>query len=663
MRLRPRTVVPLHLLASLALALALAAAPVLAQQRRARPAPAQGRNAERAKRAEAAALLVEAADKARSFDDLFYRARVQALAADALWPHDERQARAIFRRAWEAAEASDKAEHEEAAQEAGALPGAVPKVTDARDEVLRKAAARDSRLAEAFLRALASEKDESSASGNETARRTAWRELSPSGARRLALAYELLEAGESRRAAEVAAPLVNEGVSANLIAFILRLSKSRSVEAFALYTRLLERAAADPRTDANAVLMLSAPSVSPELMVVVDEFGSLQFRALPAYEPDVARQTSNFRGVRAFWDLAAAVLSRPLPPRDELTMQELMARFYATGRLLPYFEDSSSPHAPYAATLRARHSELFNETEAGRREQVSSQFGLNRIMPTGYVDPLRSQAEELAHATDPQQRAGIALSMVRTAVRNRYWDRARRAASEIEDEALRARVLSFIQVHQIKDITRAYEDDKEDDSGGVARFARGADVPPFAKAWGLAQAAVIAARRKKPAAEVRQAVAELINEAEDFASRVERGTRERVAAYGVVTMAAARANAERAWGLLSKTVEAANSVEDFTGDDSSFDLAGDDAGAAAAEEFSVEAEVFRLDQIFATMAHLDFDKALAEARALKGGEPQAFATIAVAKSRIQESGVRIRMSGVRRNKAANAITDFFSSDS
>ena len=61
------------------------------------------------------------------------------------------------------------------------------------------------------------------AQGAEPPRKTAWRELSPAGARRLALAYELLEAGEVFRARTVAAPLINEGVSASLIAFILRL--------------------------------------------------------------------------------------------------------------------------------------------------------------------------------------------------------------------------------------------------------------------------------------------------------------------------------------------------------------------------------------------------------------------------------------------------------
>lgn len=641
MRLRPRTVFPLRLCASLALALALLPSLVLAQQRRGgrTPVASQGKAAERARRAEAAALLVETADKARAFDDLFYRARVQALAADALWPLDERQARAIFRRAWEAAEASDKAEREEAASEAGALPGQTPKVTDARDEVLRKAAARDSRLAEAFLRALASEKDESAAPETERPPRTAWGELSPSGARRLALAYEMLEAGEVRRAAEVAAPLVGEGVNANLIAFILRLRNRSITEADTLYLNLLERAVASSQTDFNDVLLLSSPVISPELMVVVDNFGSLQFRALPPATANAATmQTVTHKAWTAFYNLAARVLSRPLVSEDGMyIVPELVGRFYATGRLLPYFENTSAAYGAYAPTLRLCHSELFNLLEGGRREQLSSQFELMKMAATGNVDPLRSQTDELAHSTDPQERAGIALGMARAAVRHRLWDRARRAAAAIEDESVRARVLSFIQIHQIKDLTRAYEEDKEDDFEGVARFARGADVPPFARAWGLAQAAAVAARKKGMDAQARRAaVAELINEAEGFASRVAQGSRERVAAYGVVTMAAASAQPERAWGLLRETVKAANSVEDFAGDESSFDV-GEGAGA---EEFSVEAEVFRLDQIFATMAHLDFDKALAEARALEGGEPEAFATIALARSRMQESGVR-----------------------
>ena len=563
------------------------------------------------------------------------------LAADALWPYDARQARTIFRRAWEAAAASDKAEQEETARETGALPGAVPKVTDARDEVLAKVGMRDARLAEVFLRDLASEKDEGNAARNEPPRRTAWHELSENGSQRLALASRLLGFHEPRRAAEVAAPLVSEGVSVDLIDFIRRLRDQSLGDADALYLRLLGYAAANPLTDSNDLLLLSSPFVSPSLLVVVDEFGALQFRVLPPAKISAAQLSQlTPKTWAAFYNLAASVLSRPLRPRgDGVTMQELVARFYATGRLLPFFENSSAPHSVYAPTLRARQSELFNELEASRREQLTSQLGINSMTRAGYVDPLRTQTDELAQTTDPTERTSLALSIISTAVRNKFWDRARRAAAEIEDAGRRQTALTYIQVHQIKDILHAYEDPKEDDFESVAKFVRGADVPPLARAWGLAQTATIAARKRD--ARTSQNIAELIDEAESYAARVDRGTPERVAAYAVVTTAAAPLDAPRAWELLQKTVEAANEAQDFTGDDVSLSFwAGADAANGTVEEFEIEAEVFRLDGIFATMAHLDFDKALAEARSLDGDVPQAFAMIAVAKSRIQGSEAR-----------------------
>jgi hypothetical protein len=640
MRLRPRTVCRLRSLAFVALVLTFASTNALTQKRgrTERTLATQNKNAENRRRTQALTLLVETAGKARLFDDLYYRARIQMLAGDALWSHDERQARMIFRRAWEAAAASDEAEQEEAKREAGALPGSISKVTDARDEVLARAAARDARLAEIFLRDLSFEKDGTSVDENEPLSRTAWHELSVTGARRLALASELLDAGETRRAVEIAAPAIKEGATTEIITFILRLRERSISDADALYMRLLERAAADPHTDANAVLLLSSPIISPSLLVLIDEYGLLQFRALPLAGTNAASQHSVPQTAQiAFYNLAASVLLRPLPNYIGPTLQEEMARFYAIGRLLPFFENTSAPYVTYAPALRARHSELFNEIEAGPREQVSSQFGVNSLTRAGYVDPLRSQADQLSRATDTAEREHIALAMVRTAVRNKYWDRARRAAAEIEDVERRRAALSFIQVQQIKDINAAYADEKEDGFESVVKFVRESDVPSFAKAWGFAQAAVIAARRRK--AQTSQTVAELINEAESYAARVAQGTPERVAAYGVVTTTAARVDAPRAWSLLREFVKAANAVDDFTGEEVSFDLNGNESSDnETAEHFSVEAEAFRLDGIFATMSNLDFDKALAEARALDGDVPQAFATIAIARTVLEKQG-------------------------
>ncbi|MBA3766427.1 MAG: hypothetical protein H0W99_05455, partial [Acidobacteria bacterium] len=216
----PRSKRSILLLALAALFFLLALAPhhpAAQQQQRGRNRTAQRRpatenkDAEKARRAEAIALLRETAERARSFDDLFYRARIQALAADALWSYDEEHARSIFRRAWEAARASDKAEQEE-------VVGTT--ITEARDEVLLKAAARDTRLAEVFLKDLldADKAEEESAAQAQRARPTPWRGLDAADAERLEIAYDLLKNNESNSAAQMASPLVNRGVSADFIA-------------------------------------------------------------------------------------------------------------------------------------------------------------------------------------------------------------------------------------------------------------------------------------------------------------------------------------------------------------------------------------------------------------------------------------------------------------
>jgi hypothetical protein len=59
------------------------------------------------RRTTAITLVSALADEARNFNDSMLRARVQARSADTLWDTDKERARALFRRAWEAAEAAD----------------------------------------------------------------------------------------------------------------------------------------------------------------------------------------------------------------------------------------------------------------------------------------------------------------------------------------------------------------------------------------------------------------------------------------------------------------------------------------------------------------------------------------------------------------------------
>jgi hypothetical protein len=593
------------------------------------------RQRQKARRTEAIALLGEAAASARLFDDLFYRARVQAQVADALWDADEQSARAIFRRAWEAAAVSDKAEREASANASGAATlTSQPLITEARDEVFLKAATRDPSLAEAFLKDLTKElaEDKSNAQNQQPAGRNPWHELSGIDAERLAYAFELLGQGESNSAAQLASPLVSRGVSADLIAFIIRLREQNAFAADRLYKQVLIQARTDASADANSVLLLSAPMVSPERLLVVDERGSLQFRPLPRNFAEVPEEPPVAQDLRqAFYQTFAHLLLRPVAARaDAGQTQQTFALYIAIGRLLPFFEREAAQYAP---ELRARETALAGELDAGRRDQLAAHFDSTRATSErAGGDPLRASYEQLARATGAQERDPILIRIVRAAARNRLWDRARRAAAEIETPDTRRAALSFIAVSQISDLARTYADDEEYDYESIIKFLNGADVPPLAHAWGLTEAALIAARRGEDS---RPALI-ILDEAERYAARTEAKTKERVAAYAIIAGAAARLEEQRAWRLLSEVVRAANAVDGFTGDEFSLDIAATAADeqtlATAADTFSVKSEAFRFDQIFATMTRLDMIKTVAEARTLEGRVPRAFAYIAIARA-------------------------------
>src|SRR5205085_4311808 len=96
------------------------------------------------------------------------------------------------------------------------------------------------------------------------------RALSPYDEQRLIIASQLYDEGEFGRAAELLAPLVARGPSQPLVSFIAALRRHAARDADSLYLRLLERTRADADANANDVLVLSTPVVSPDLYVFVN---------------------------------------------------------------------------------------------------------------------------------------------------------------------------------------------------------------------------------------------------------------------------------------------------------------------------------------------------------------------------------------------------------
>jgi hypothetical protein len=592
---------------------------------------------------EAVNALLETADAARAIEDLDERTRILTLSADALWPADETSARTLFRRAWETATDADRAAREESVASFsarvgfGAVVQAAPlsNYPTTRFQVLSKLAVRDPRLAETFLREMldgAEEKSEKNADQTRESRRrqSVWREMSDAGRSRLALASSLVNQGKYQSAAAVAAPLVDEGASGDLMQFLVRLRLVLPAEVDALYLRLLQRTGADPQADANDVLLLSSLVVSPKLLVVVDDEGAVALRPT-AYRTDAEGfpwPEVQPRVREAFFQLAATVFLRSAQAAEgnSATLHKLPL-YFAIGRMLPFFERDAPVFVP---ELNIRYNSLAVEMNAKIPDSLSAEMSRRSLTQENPTDPLRPQLDVLSRETDEKKIDRLRLDIVRQAARRASWERARKFADEIKDEKLRRHAHALIAARQIAALTEAFkDDDAPDDFERAASFVAGADVPPFVRAWGFAQAAGMAARRGK-----RARANELLTDASRFAASTEPNTFARVVAYAVVTGAAARVERERAWELLASAVRAANAIEDLSGEESAvelFPVASSDEDDEDAVSFAIDADAFRLDELFATMARLDSTRAFIEARTLKGRLPRAYVLIAAAR--------------------------------
>ncbi|HYH84838.1 MAG TPA: hypothetical protein VEX60_05100 [Pyrinomonadaceae bacterium] len=617
-------------------------------------AAAKSAAASRARREtrEAVAALREVAEAARSFDDLYESVRTQSDAADALWPFDEQTARAALRRAWEAVTAPGIGE-----KVRGLVPSENPsdgvgdELTAMRRIVIEAAAKHDRRLAEIFLREferiLASEQDGTrqpeQAADTDTPRRGE-RDLSVAGWQRLFIARRLVADGEFKRAAEVAAPLLAEGASPPLVDFILNLRAHDAREADALYMRLLERTRADAGADANDVLLLSSPVVSPGLRAFVSggDLSLTQYaRTFDSPFPAEVR--------RAFFNMAATTLLRPTAA-SRAGGSDATALYFAIGRLLPFFERDAPQYAP---TLHARFAALAADLGEASREGLKSGMDTLSLSSKNPSDPLDSLlarlSSELPGAKDAAARDRLRLEVVMSAARRSLWDRARSVASEIEDAAIQRDARLVITTRQVMSISQAYGDDETDDTERAASFVRAADVPPEARAAGFAQASELAARRGK-----RARADELLAEAVAYAGQAEQGE-QRVTALALVALSAMRADAARAWEILRALVREADETDDlpFEALTFSFTLSATNTSSetflnapGVQLSFSVPDRPVSLSDLFASAARLDSSRAMAEARSLKDEITRAGAMLAAARATLEKSS-RGKVEGAR----------------
>ena len=628
------------------------------------------------RRATAVNLLGSLADEARGFRDSTLRSRIQAQAADALWGADQERARALFRRAWDAAEQADadntrRRQSELNAPRTGAPGGGGPNqrtetesrggggpgragglattlnLPQMRSEVLRLVARRDRALGEEFLAKLedARKQDErtlaadsvagaasapappdAGAAGNTEAAAPRPRnphETPPDDARRLRLASQLLNEGDAEQALQFADPALRRGINVAVVEFLVNLREKAPEAADQRFLALLARAGVEPATNANAVLFISSYVLTPHMYMTIEPGGGISTsqRRGDIRTPDLPAPVR-----AAFANFAAQILARPLPPSEEGAGRvDRASVYFVTGRLLPFIEQIAPARA---AALRAQLAAISPDVPQGMRDDMQDDMKRGFVPEGQRADERLQQALDSAStSTDPRRRDAAYLQAALIAAR-REDPKARDYASKIEDGDLRRQALAFVDFTLLNNAIR------KSDGAEVLRLAQAGELTQTQRAWALAEASRLLLKDDRPRA------VEALEAAFEAAKKIDAEDSDRPRALVAVATRYAPLDRNRAWELLAEAVKAANSAPDFSGADAGMAARVQTGGMSSTTNFP--APSFDLEGIFTALAREDMNRAVALAQTFTHESPRAVATLAVARAVLEDNATAPR---------------------
>jgi hypothetical protein len=565
----------------------------------------------------AISLLLSLADEAKSYHDETLRARVLARTADALWESDTEHARALFRRAWDAAEVADadSARHmEEDINKQQKLTGSAAIVLppNIRNEVVRLVAHHDRALGDEFLKKIAESKERDAAANSLNRGPSS---ASASQSQRLRLATQLLQDGDVAQALYYADPAL-DAVNPDSINFLSTLREKNATAADERYLALLARTAADPASDANTISGLSSYAFTPFLYVIFSTDGGAsqmaQRRSTPA--PDLPAGVRN-----AFFSTATQVLLRPiLPPGQDTTSSGRAGKYLVIKRLLPLFDQ----YAPdRAAELRVQMTALMADVPEQDRT------GENRAITRGIVpedsnrDPMQNMQQRLDHAATSEERDSI-YADVAVALAGSGDARGRDLVDKIDDTELRKQTRAYTDFQYLNNALQ------KKDIEEATRIARSGELTHTQRVWGLTQAArqIIKSDRSR--------AVDLLDEALTEARRIGGSDADHPRAIAAVTAAFADIDRSRVWDLLSEVVKAGNSAENFTGDDARLSSGLHYKNGIVVSNINVPD--FDLLGTFSALARMNLYPTIEAAKNFTNEVPRANAILAIARTVLEE---------------------------
>jgi hypothetical protein len=579
------------------------------------------------RQAQARSLLISLASDARSFRDQTLRARSLARIADALWEIDAEQGRTLFRKAWEAAEVANQEANERLNIRDGVVaikpgeinPGTLSSLVsnpDIRKEVLRLVALHDRMLSEEFLEKL---KESQSENKSEKASTGLW-DVPEASRQRLNVAENLLRTGNTERALQLAEPVLGI-VTSSTLDFLTLLRQKDAAAADQRYAAMLVSSSNNMVADANTVSLLSSYIFTPNTYVIFNTEGAASGSFMPATSP--ANVSPQLR--LAFFQTAGAILLRPQPPPDQdQSTTGIAGKFMVVKRLLPLFEQYAPPEM--VASMRSQFEALNSlVSESVRRgESESVEKGITPEEP--FAAQESSLLDEIEHARTSDERDQLYFKLALLALR-RDDLKARDYVSRIEESEFRKQAQAWVDWGLA---VSAVEKKKTEVALEINRIG---ELTHIQRVWILTQTAKLLAKTD------REKASSLLDAANAEARRISGGDLDRPRALFAVANALRVVEPARVSEAMFDAVKAANSTEGFVGEGGVITQTMNSKNGISVSPQNVPD--FDIEEIFAALANEDYDGSVQLARGFQGEAPRTNATIAIARSVLNQKSARV----------------------
>ena len=561
------------------------------------------------RRSQARSLLISLASDARSFRDQTLRTRCLARIADALWDVDAEQGRTLFRKSWEAAETADE-------NPAPYTLGQGP--PNLRGEVLKLVARRDRRLAEEFLEKL---KADQKLNESENSRPDLYA-LPDALQQRLRLAGSLLRSGDVERALQFADPVLGS-VTLSTVDFLTVLREKNPAAADQRYAAMLANTGGNLSADPNTISLLASYIFTPHLYVLFNTEGSAAWTMPPSSFPP-ASVDPQLR--LAFFQTAANVLQRPTepPPEPDPGKAGIAGKYMVVKRLMPLFEQ----YAPreMTETMRGQFEALNSLVTDGVR-QGENEWTQKGISPEkSLADQEHALFDQIDHARTSDERDQLYFKLALLAL-SKDDLKARDYVSKIDESWFRKQAQEWI------DWGLAIGAIREKKTDAALELVRIGELTHIQRVWILTQSAKLLAKTDRDKA------LSLLDDATAEARRIEGVDLDRPRGLLAIANALKLIEPSRAWDAVFDAVKAANSTEGFTGEDGGITQTLSIKGQIRVSPNAVPD--FDIEGIFGNLTKDDYDRVVQLARGYQGEAPRANATIAIARSVLNEKGAPV----------------------